>query len=122
MKFEKSEPDVFLSESFASILSSWVDNKRPRQRPQFNYGHWLLRDLRNAGVHLKAWDTLAGDQNPWHAITQQKNVHCNAAGGDYAWLWAGASLMMLYIGALLNVMKLQMIAECFLQSIKGYLI
>ena len=37
-------------------------------------------------------------------------------------VWAGASLMMLYIGALLKVMKLQMIAECFLQSIKVYLI
>jgi hypothetical protein len=46
----------------------------------------LLRDIRNAGVHLKAWDTLAGDRNLWHAITQQKNVHCNAAGGGYAWL------------------------------------
>ena len=70
------------------FLSSWVDNKRPRQRPQFNYGHGLIRDLRNAGVHLKAWDTLAGDRNLWHAITQQKNVHCtgNTASGGYAWL------------------------------------
>ncbi len=34
------------------FLSSWVDNKRPRQRPQFNYGHGLGRDLRNAGVHI----------------------------------------------------------------------
>ena len=68
------------------FLSSWVDHKRPKQRPQFTYGHGLLRDLRNAGVHLKAWDTLAGDRNLWHAITQQKNVHCNAAGGGYAWL------------------------------------
>ena len=68
------------------FLSSWVDHKRPQQRPQFTYGHGLLRDLRNAGVHLKAWDTLAGDRNLWHAITQQKNVHCNAACGGYAWL------------------------------------
>ena len=68
------------------FLSSWVDHKRPQQRPQFTYGHGLLRDLRNAGVHLKAWDTLAGDRNLWHAITQQKNVHCNAAGGGYAWV------------------------------------
>jgi hypothetical protein len=68
------------------ILSSWVDHKRPQQRPQFSYGHGLLRDIRNAGVHLKAWDTLAGDRNLWHAITQQKNVHCNAAVCGYAWL------------------------------------
>jgi hypothetical protein len=27
-----------------------------------------------------------GDRNLWHAITQQKNVHCNAAGDGYAWL------------------------------------
>jgi hypothetical protein len=67
------------------FLSSWVDHKRQQQRPQSNYGHGLLRDLRNAGVHLKASDTLAGDRNIWHAITQQKKVHCNAAGGDYAW-------------------------------------
>ena len=67
------------------FLSSWVDNKRPQQRPQFNYGHGLSRDLRNAGIPIKAWDTLASDRNLWHAITQQKNVHCNAAGGGYAW-------------------------------------
>ena len=40
----------------------------------------LLRDLRNAGLRLKAWEPLAGDRNLWHAIAQQKNVHCNAAG------------------------------------------
>jgi hypothetical protein len=68
------------------FLSSWVDHKRPQQRPQFNYDHGLLRDIRNAGVHLKAWDTLAGDRNLWHAILQQKNVNCNAAGGGYALL------------------------------------
>ena len=68
------------------FLSSWVDHKRLQQRPQFNFGHGLLRDIRNAGVHLKAWDTLAGNWNLWHAITQQKNVHCNAARGGYAWL------------------------------------
>jgi hypothetical protein len=70
------------------FLSSWVDHKRLQQRPQFNYGHGLLRGIRNAGVHwhLKAWDTLAGDRNLWCAITQEKNFHCNAAGGGYAWL------------------------------------
>ena len=68
------------------FLSSWVDHKRPQQRPQFNNDRGLLRDLRNAEVHLKAWDTLTGDRNLWHAIIQQKNVHCNAAGGGYAWL------------------------------------
>ena len=68
------------------FLTSWVDNKRPGKRPYFNYGHGLLRDLRNTGVHFKAWDTLAGDRNVWNAITQQKNVHCNTADGGYAWL------------------------------------
>ena len=68
------------------FLSSLVDHKRPQQRPQFNSGHGLLSDIRNAGIHLKAWDTLAGDRNLWHAITLQKNLHCNAAGGGYAWL------------------------------------
>ena len=29
--------------------------------PLFNYGSCLLRDLRNVGVHLKAWDSLEGD-------------------------------------------------------------
>jgi hypothetical protein len=51
----------------------------------------LLRDLRNAGVHLKAWHTLAGDQNLWNAITPQKMFSVAmllAAGGasGYAWL------------------------------------
>ena len=57
-----------------SVLSSWVDNKRP----QFNYGHGLIglsRDLKNEGIHVNAWATLASDCNLWHAITQQKNVH-----------------------------------------------
>ena len=45
------------------FLSSRVNHKRPQQRPQFNYGHGLLRDLRNAGIHLKAGDTLAADRN-----------------------------------------------------------
>ena len=39
------------------------------------------------------------------------------------WLiWAGASLMILYYAALSNLMKLPTQCECFLQSIKGYLI
>jgi hypothetical protein len=65
------------------FLSSWVD--RPKQRPQSTYGHGLSRDLKNAGIPVKAWDTLASDRNLWHAITQQKNVHCNVGGGGYAW-------------------------------------
>jgi hypothetical protein len=36
------------------FLSSWVDHKRKQQRPQSNYGHGLLRDIKNAEVHLKA--------------------------------------------------------------------
>jgi hypothetical protein len=60
------------------FLSSWVDHKRPQQRSQFNYGHGLLRHLRNPGGHLKAWDPPRGDPNLWHAITQQKNVDCIA--------------------------------------------
>ena len=46
---------------------------------------WTVREFRNAGVHVKAWDTLASDRNLWHSIAQQKNVHCNANGGGYAW-------------------------------------
>ena len=48
------------------------------------YAHGLLRDLRKAGVHakLEAWDSLAGDRNLWHCITQQKNVHSNAKQGS----------------------------------------
>jgi hypothetical protein len=34
------------------FLSSWVNNKCPQLRPQFNYGHGLGRDLCNAGVHI----------------------------------------------------------------------
>jgi hypothetical protein len=36
------------------FLSSWVDHKRPQQRPHFSYDHGLLRNLRNAGIDLKA--------------------------------------------------------------------
>ena len=68
------------------FLSSWVDNKRPRQRPQFNYGHGLGRDLRNAGVHIDNWASFVSDRNIWHAITQQKNVYCNNNGSGYIWV------------------------------------
>ena len=67
------------------LLSSWVDHKRPQQRPQFTYGHGLKRDLSNAGVDVKHWGSLALNRNLWHAVTQQKNVHCNSNGGGYAW-------------------------------------
>jgi hypothetical protein len=64
-------------------LASWVDHKRPKQRPQFTYRHHdgLKRDLSNAGVDVKEWGSLAMNRNLWHAITQQKNVHCNSNGG-----------------------------------------
>ena len=68
------------------FLSSWVDNKRPQQRPQFNYGHGLRRDLRNAGLHINNWASLASDRSIWHSITQQKNVFCNINGGGYIWV------------------------------------
>jgi hypothetical protein len=70
------------------FLSFWVDNKRPQQRPQFNYGHGhgLGRDLRNAGIHLDNWASLASDRNIWHTITQQNNVYCNTNSGGYIWV------------------------------------
>jgi hypothetical protein len=63
-----------------------VELKRPQQGPQLNYGHDLPRDLRKAGAYVKFLDTLASNRYLWHAVTQQKNVHYNAAGGGYAWL------------------------------------
>ena len=68
------------------FLSSWVDHKRPQQRPRFNYGHGLGRDLRNAGVKISDWGFLANDRTLWHAITQQKNRHCNTNGSGYIWV------------------------------------
>jgi hypothetical protein len=68
------------------LLSFWVDPKRPKQRPQFTHGSGLKRDLSNAGVDLKFWGSPAMTRNLWHAITQQKNVHCNSNGGGYAWM------------------------------------
>ncbi len=35
---------------------------------------------------MKNWGSLAMNRNIWHAITQQKNVHCNSKGGGYAWM------------------------------------
>jgi hypothetical protein len=37
-------------------------------------------------VDVKDWDSQAMSRNLWHAITQQKNVHCNSNGGGYAWM------------------------------------
>jgi hypothetical protein len=68
------------------LLSSWVDNQCLQQQPQFNYGDGLGRDLRNAGVHIDNWASLASDCNIWHTITQQKNVYCNTNGSGYVWV------------------------------------
>ncbi len=35
---------------------------------------------------MKEWGSLAMNRNLWHAITQQKNVHCISNGGGYAWM------------------------------------
>ncbi len=35
---------------------------------------------------MKNWGSLAMNRNLWHAVTQQKNVHCNSNGGGYAWM------------------------------------
>jgi hypothetical protein len=51
-----------------------------------NVGHGLKRDLHHAGVDVKNWGSLAMNHNLWHAVTQQKNVHCNSNGGGYAWM------------------------------------
>ena len=68
------------------LFCSWVDHKRPQQRPQFTYGHGLKRDLSNAGVDVKNWGSPATNRNLWHVVTQQKSVHCNSNGGGYAWM------------------------------------
>jgi hypothetical protein len=79
----KQDANVSTSTSAPLFL---VDHKRPQQRPQFTHGHGLKRDLNNAGVHVKNWGSLAMNRNLWHAVTQQKNVHCNSNGGGYAWM------------------------------------
>ena len=68
------------------FLSSWVDNERPHQRPQFNHGHGLRRDLHNADVNISDWGVLANNSSFWHAISQQKNVYCNFNSGGYIWV------------------------------------
>jgi hypothetical protein len=63
-------------------LSFWVDHKRVKEpvgsvlkdlSSIMDINDSLLRDLRNAGDHLKAFGTVA-----LHAITKQKNIHYNA--------------------------------------------
>jgi hypothetical protein len=65
-----------------------VDNKRPQQRPQFNCGHGLGRDLHNAGIHFDNWASLASDRNIWHTITQQQEylLYSNTNGCGYIWV------------------------------------
>ena len=65
------EPNAFFS--FASYVP--VDHKIPRQRPRFNYGHGFLRDLRNAGVHLKAWDITISFTQPPHEGQPSCSAH-----------------------------------------------
>jgi hypothetical protein len=76
----------FTKKGFILLLSSWVDHRRPKQRPQFTYGHGLKKDLSNAGVDVNEWGSLSMNRNLWHAITKQKNVHCKSNGGGYAWM------------------------------------
>ena len=66
--------------------SCCVDNKRLLQRPRFNYGHCLGRDLRSAGIIINNWVSLGSGRHIWHTITQQKNVHSNTNNSDKFWV------------------------------------
>ena len=65
------------------FLTAWVNHERPRGRPQYVYGHGLTRDLRNAGIDLATWETLAADEEMWHEITEQRDVHRKAKPQKY---------------------------------------
>ena len=53
------------------FLTCWVDNPRPRGRPQFNYGHGLSRDLKRAGVDVSKWHEQAADKRGWYTHVLQ---------------------------------------------------
>ncbi len=56
---------------------------------------------------MKKRGYVAMNRNLWHAITQQKNVHCNSNGGGYAWVNASES-------------EVTAAAECILPSPSSY--
>lgn len=56
------------------LLTSWVDHPRPRGRPQFNYGHGLSRDLKNAGIDVATWHQAAADRGAWFRLTQRPDI------------------------------------------------
>lgn len=50
------------------FLTSWVRNKRPVGRPQFHYGHGLVKDLRAAKIRYSDWHIEALDWVEWRRM------------------------------------------------------
>ena len=57
------------------FLTCWVNNPRPRGRPQAHYGHGLKIDLANAGIDASQWLVKAADLSVWRNIINADNVH-----------------------------------------------
>ena len=50
------------------MLSSWVNEKRPRGSPEMTYGRSLMKALKRANVDTNDWYEMAKDRNVWKNV------------------------------------------------------
>ena len=47
------------------VISIWVKNPRPRGRPQFNFGHSVVKQLKKANIDKDKLLELSSDRQTW---------------------------------------------------------
>ena len=59
------------------MLTAWVDNTRPRGRPQFTIPHSIHKALDGVGLkgEFKDWSKLAQDRREWRRLTNTVNPY-----------------------------------------------
>ena len=58
------------------MLSCWINNKRPKGRPEMTYGSTMKKQMAKFGIEFTSWPTLARDEQMWSdALTSEKYIH-----------------------------------------------
>ena len=50
------------------LLSSWVNNRRPKGSPEFTYGRGMFKALKAVEIGRFDWSGLALDRHSWKNV------------------------------------------------------
>ena len=50
------------------MISSWINEKRPRGSPEMTYGRSMFKALKKANVDNNEWFVLAHDRDLWRSV------------------------------------------------------